>query len=254
MSRRLLAMLCCLCVGVTGFAGDSMAREPRRVLATSASVDPDVKAKDVQGIPHRHRYIWAIVGGTAVGTAIGIVAPGGAKSAAKGALIGGSFASFLYLMKNRRAPGAWRSWALVITNAALAGGIGWTICDCGAGFGFGALGGGGATAAIQAIGTKSKGVAKVTGAKPPPSKAPTPAPTPQPPPTPSPTPQETPTPPPTETPTPSPTETPTPQPTETPSQPATTTIPTPTPTPPPQSDNFLKQDLPDAPQPKEPGS
>ena len=82
-------------------------------------------------------------------------------------MIGGSGASALYLWTHRNAAGDWTPWAHIGTNTVLGSGLGWTICDCNAGAGFGALLGGGGTAAIQAFGTRDQGLAKVTGANPP---------------------------------------------------------------------------------------
>jgi len=131
------------------------------------AADPEVSARDVQGIPKRHKYLTAIVAGTAIGAGIGILAPGGNKSMVKGMLIGGSGASALYLWTHRDAAAGWTPWAHIGTNTVLGTGLGWTICDCNAGAGIGALLGGGATAGIQAFGTKDRNVAKATGASPP---------------------------------------------------------------------------------------
>ena len=128
------------------------------------AADPEVSPRDLQGIPKRHKYLTAIVAGTAIGAGLGILAPGGNKSLAKGALIGGSGASALYLWTHRGAAGGWTPWAHIGTNALLGTGVGWTMCDCNSGAGIGALLGGGGTAAIQAFGTRDPNVARVTGA------------------------------------------------------------------------------------------
>lgn len=133
---RLSASLCLalLCCGVQLFAQN---RDPG--------------PSDLSGIPKSHHYFWATAGGTVLGLGVGIIAPGGAKSAWKGALIGGSATSAFYLAKYKRAGGRNRPWAHVITNTALGAGIFWTACNCDTGFWGGALIGGGGTAIIQGL-------------------------------------------------------------------------------------------------------
>jgi len=148
MLRKFLMLILCLCLfAMEGFAAD-----------------PEVSPRDLQGIPKRHKYLTAIVAGTAIGAGLGILAPGGNKSMVKGMLIGGSGASALYLWTHREPAGGWTPWAHIGTNTVLGTGLGWTICNCNAGAGIGALLGGGGTAAIQAFGTRDRGLAKVTGA------------------------------------------------------------------------------------------
>ena len=148
MLRKLLMLIVCLCL----FAVEGLA------------ADPEVSPRDLQGIPKRHKYLTAIVAGSAIGAGLGILAPGGNKSMVKGLLIGGSGASGLYLWTHHNAAGAWTPWAHIGTNTVLGTGLGWTICGCKSGAGIGALLGGGGTAAIQAFGTRDPGVARITGA------------------------------------------------------------------------------------------
>ena len=128
------------------------------------AADPDVSARDLKGIPKRHKYLTSIVAGAAIGAGIGILAPGGNRSLVKGLLIGGSGASSLYLWSHPHAAGEWNQWAHVASNAGLASGVGWTLCNCGAGAGIGALLGGGGTLAIQSFGTHDRTIAKAAGA------------------------------------------------------------------------------------------
>lgn len=144
MSRRILAML--LCVSLLGVPG--------------LAADRDASRKDLRGVPHGHKHLWAVIGGTAVGLGLGAI-PGGTSNVFKGGLIGGSAASLFYLAGHHHEEGPW---SYVITNAALVAGIGWAACDCGAGFGAGALVGGGGTALFQAFKPRNRTLAKVTGA------------------------------------------------------------------------------------------
>jgi len=68
------------------------------------------------------------------------------------------------LSKNKRAGGSARPWAWVLGNGALVAGLGWAICDCGGGFGAGALIGGGGTALVQALRPHQKTLTQITGA------------------------------------------------------------------------------------------
>jgi len=151
------------------------------VFGVAQSFAGDPTPNDLKGIPKKNRYVWAMAGGTAVGAAIGWLAPGGNKSIAKGALIGGSGASFLYLNSHRKAisPG-WRPWAHIITNTALGTGIGWTACNCNSGAGIGALIGGGGTVIIQGFRPSHRGLSKAAGVPPGPSPTAPPATTPPP--------------------------------------------------------------------------
>jgi hypothetical protein len=95
--------------------------------------------------------------------ALGIIAPGGAKSAFKGALIGGSATSAFYLIKDPNAAAGQRGFAHLLTNTLLGTSVFWTICDCSAGAASGALIGGGGTALIQSFGTRNRSLAKLGG-------------------------------------------------------------------------------------------
>lgn len=128
-------------------------------IAQAFAEDRDANAGDLTGIPKSHKYTWAVVGGTALGAGIGVIAPGGTKSAFKGALLGGSLTSAFYLAKNPRAAEGHRSFAHIITNTALGTGIIWTICNCTSGAWAGALVGGGGTAIIQAFKTRHSAIA-----------------------------------------------------------------------------------------------
>jgi hypothetical protein len=157
MHRRILAIVTCLAFFISspGFAQDR-----------------DATSRDVSGIPKSHRYFWSVAGGTAVGLALGIIAPGGSKSAFKGALIGGSATSAFYLIKDPNAAGGERGFAHLLTNTLLGTSVFWTICDCSAGAASGALIGGGGTALIQSFGTHNRSLAKLGGisqSTPPPS-------------------------------------------------------------------------------------
>ncbi len=144
MSRQILAVL--LCVSLLGLPG--------------LAADRDASRQDLRGIPHGHKHLWAVIGGTALGMGLGAI-PGGASNVFKGAFIGGGAASAFYLAGHRGQEGPW---SYVITNAALVAGIGWAVCDCGAGFGAGALVGGGGTALFQSFKPRNRTLAKVTGA------------------------------------------------------------------------------------------
>lgn len=148
MGRRFLIVILCIFF-LTGW---------------SLSEDRDVSAKDLKGVPKSHRYLWAVLGGTALGAGLGVIAPGGTKSAWKGALLGGSATSAFYLAKHPRALTGWREWAHVGTNTALGSGILWTLCDCSGGALAGGLLGGGGTAVYQALGSRSSKMASFTGA------------------------------------------------------------------------------------------
>ncbi len=149
MHRRILAIVTCLAFFISspGFAQDR-----------------DATSRDVSGIPKSsHKYFWAVAGGTAVGMALGIIAPGGSKSAFKGALIGGSATSAFYLIKDPNAAGGQRGFAHLVTNTLLGTSVFWTICDCSGGAWSGALIGGGGTALIQSFGTHNRSLAKLSG-------------------------------------------------------------------------------------------
>jgi hypothetical protein len=151
MGRRALSLVICI---IFSCAGNTFA------------ADRDVSARDLKGIPKSHRYLWAVIGGTAAGAGLGIIAPGGTKSAFKGALLGGSLTSAFYLAKNPRAAYGSRGWAHVGTNAALGTGILWTLCNCGSGAWAGGLIGGGGTALYQGFGSHNSRISKFSGPDP----------------------------------------------------------------------------------------
>lgn len=193
MSRRLLAIFCCLCFLVaTGFAGDPPATNSDR---DSSSANRDATSADVSGIPKHHRYFFAVVAGGVLGAGIGaLLPPGSGKSATKGMLMGGGLASMFYLAGHKSEAGKWRPLAWVATNAILGGGIGWAVCNCGTGFGVGAGIGGGFTGVVQAIEPRHHPtLSKYTGATPPQQQTPPPQQQQQqPPPPPNPPPQTNP--------------------------------------------------------------
>lgn len=133
------------------------------LIATTFCQDREVTSRDLNGVPKSHKYAWAVLGGTAVGIGIGVIAPGGNKSAVKGALIGGSLTSMFYLHKNPRAAYGNRGLAHLVTNTVLGTSVLWTICDCGTGAWAGAFLGGGGTALAQAFGSGRSGIASLTG-------------------------------------------------------------------------------------------
>jgi hypothetical protein len=179
MSRRMLSILCCLCLLVApSFAGNQAAQSGDSNDSSSAT--RDASSADVKGIRSRHRYPWAIVAGATLGAGVGaLLPPGSGKSAAKGLLIGGSLASLLYLSGHKNEPARYRPVAWIITNAVLGGGIGWSVCNCGNGFPIGAALGGGFTGVVQAIEPRHHPtLSKYTGATPPPPQQQTPPPPP----------------------------------------------------------------------------
>jgi hypothetical protein len=178
MSRRLLSILCCVCLFVATAVAEDPPSKPRDSNDSSSSATRDAASVDVAGIPKHHRYFWAIAGGAALGAGIGaLLPPGSGKSATKGLLIGGSLASLLYLASHKDEGGKYRPWAWIATNATLVGGIGWSVCNCGGGFPVGAGIGGGFTAAVQAFEPRHhKTLSKYTGATPPDTTTPPPPP------------------------------------------------------------------------------
>lgn len=112
------------------------------------AADPEVTAADLKGIsPQRHKYLFSVLGGAAVGAGIGVLV-GGSNDVTKGLMIGGGGMSALYLHTHRRDTlKGWRNWAYVGTYAAFGGGMGWTLCACDDGLIAGTLIGGGASAA-----------------------------------------------------------------------------------------------------------
>jgi hypothetical protein len=172
MSRRLLAIVCCVCfLATTSFAGDPPAASAGRDSSSRANGDSatagrEATSADVVGIPKHHRYIWATIAGGALGAGIGaLLPPGSGKSAAKGALMGGGLASSLWLSSHKNDPMKYRPFAWIVGNAVLVGGAGWAICNCGKGFPIGALIGGGFTGAVQVFEPRHHPtLSKITGA------------------------------------------------------------------------------------------
>lgn len=112
------------------------------------AADPDVTTKDLKGIsPQRHRYLFSVLGGAAIGAGIGVLV-GSGNDITKGIMIGGGGMSALYLHSHRRDTlNGWRNWAYVGSYSVFGGGLGWTICGCDDGLVSGLLIGGGGTAA-----------------------------------------------------------------------------------------------------------
>jgi|SRR4051812_10191568 hypothetical protein len=132
--KKLWALLLCFCFFVA--------------VMPAFAADPDVTTKDLKGIsPQRHRYIFSVLGGAAVGAGIGVLL-GSGNDITKGLMVGGGGMSALYLHSHRRDNlNGWRNWAYVASYSAFGGGLGWTICGCDDGLVAGTLIGGGATAA-----------------------------------------------------------------------------------------------------------
>jgi hypothetical protein len=112
------------------------------------AADPQVTKDDLKGIsPQRHRYLFSVIGGAAVGAGIGVLL-GNGNDITKGLMIGGGGMSALYLHSHRRdGMNGWRNWAYMASYTAFGGGVGWTLCGCDDGLVSGMLIGGGATTA-----------------------------------------------------------------------------------------------------------
>lgn len=111
----------------------------------------DVDKRDLQGIsPQHHKYIFSVLGGTAVGAGLGFVLPG-EKTPLKLAMIGGGGASTWFLHTHKATLGPYHDWGMITSNTALGGGIGWLGCNCNDGLIGGTLIGGGATAVWEAL-------------------------------------------------------------------------------------------------------
>jgi len=112
------------------------------------AADPQISKDDLKGIsPQRHRYLFSVIGGAAVGAGVGVLL-GSGNDITKGLMIGGGGMSALYLHSHRRdSMNGWRNWAYMASYTAFGGGLGWTICGCDDGLVSGMLIGGGATTA-----------------------------------------------------------------------------------------------------------
>ncbi len=106
-------------------------------------------AKMQRWTPHRHRYLYSVAGGAAIGAGVGALV-GSGNDITKGILVGGGGASTAFLHSHRAYGGAWRPWMLLGGHTALGAGIGWTICGCNDGLAAGTLVGAGASAIWQA--------------------------------------------------------------------------------------------------------
>ena len=112
------------------------------------AADPDITKKDLKGIsPQRHRFLFSVIGGAAVGAGVGVLL-GGGNDVTKGIMVGGGAMSAIYLHTHHRDDlNGWRNWAYIGSYTALGGGLGWTICGCNDGLVSGLLIGGGVTTA-----------------------------------------------------------------------------------------------------------
>jgi len=121
------------------------------LVLTSSAMAQDMTKKDLRGIsPKHHKYIFSVLGGAAAGAGLGFILGGGAKTA-KLAMLGGGGASTWFLHTHRDSLGDLHDWGMIGSNTVLGMGAGWTICDCHNGLVAGALLGGGATAAWEAL-------------------------------------------------------------------------------------------------------
>ena len=113
----------------------------------AVAADPQTTVKDLKGISaKRHRYIFSVLGGAAVGAGIGVLL-GSGNDITKGLLVGGGGGSALYLHSHRRDDlNGWRNWAFIGSYTAFGSGMGWTLCGCDDGAIAGALIGAGGSA------------------------------------------------------------------------------------------------------------
>ncbi len=122
------------------------------LAAPALAGDRQVTKRDLKGIsPHRHRYLFSVIGGTLLGGGIGALVGGGHGNIAKGMLIGGGGLSAIYLHSHRDGGDGYRDWAFVGSHTALGLGAGWTICGCGRGALFGTLAGAGGSLIGRAL-------------------------------------------------------------------------------------------------------
>src|SRR4051794_41934033 len=84
--KKLWALLLCFCFFVA--------------VMPAFAADPDVTTKDLKGIsPQRHRYIFSVLGGAAVGDGIGVLL-GSGNDITKGLVVGAGGVSALYLLSH----------------------------------------------------------------------------------------------------------------------------------------------------------
>jgi hypothetical protein len=121
-------------------------------VAPAFAGERPVDVRDLKGIsPHRHRYLFSVIGGTLLGGGVGALIGGGHGNIAKGMLIGGGGLSALYLHSHRSAGERYRDWAFIGSHTALGLGAGWTICGCNRGAAFGTLAGAGGSMIWRAM-------------------------------------------------------------------------------------------------------
>ncbi len=122
------------------------------IVVPAFAGDRPVNKDDLKGIsPHRHRYIFSVIGGTLLGAGVGELVGGGHGNIMKGMLIGGGGLSAIYLHSHRAAADGYRDWAFVGSHTALGMGAGWTICGCTRGAVFGTLAGAGGSLIWRAL-------------------------------------------------------------------------------------------------------
>jgi hypothetical protein len=121
------------------------------IVTPARAGERDVDVRDLKGIsPKRHKHLFSVIGGAAVGAGIGLLL-GSGNDVTKGLFIGGGGASAVYLHSHRTTGGAYRDWLFIGTHTALGTGLGWTICGCDDGAVAGALIGGGGSAIWRAM-------------------------------------------------------------------------------------------------------
>ncbi len=137
------------------------------ITIPAMAADPNVTLNDLKGIrPDRHRYLFSVLGGAAIGAGIGAIV-GSGNDITKGVMLGGGGLSALYLHSHRRDTlKGWRPWAYMGSYTAFGGGLGWTLCGCKSGLG-GGLGIGAGAAAVKAAWNPGHSTATATTAPPP---------------------------------------------------------------------------------------